>query len=116
MYRTLVSMVQQSRGSLGTHPARITPAIRNSAVPQQSVPGESRSPSVAEIGLQAHSRDKHQPLIAGPTNTPERTRWQKANLGMLLTEIQATWHHLNPILPQQQVLDSPTYQKSKISI
>ena len=25
----------------------------------------------------------------------------------MLTEIKAIWHHLNPIFPQQQVLDTP---------
>ena len=35
---------------------------------------------------------------------------------MLSTEIKETWYHLNPILLQQQVLDTPTYQKSKMWI
>ena len=38
---------------------------------------------------------------------PEITRWQKANVGTMLTEIKAIWKHLNPIIQQQQVLDTP---------
>ena len=48
--------------------------------------------------------------------TPEISRGQKANVGMLLTEIKALWQHLNPILQPQQVLDIPTHQKNKIWI
>ena len=48
--------------------------------------------------------DKHQPETARPTNFRDN---QMANVGRLLTKIKATWHHLNPILPQQQVLDTP---------
>ena len=33
------------------------------------MPGESRSPRVAEIDVQAHRRGKHQPVTAGPNNT-----------------------------------------------
>ena len=57
--------------------------------------------------------DKHQPETAGPTNI---TTWQKSNVGTLPKEIKATWQHLKPILPQQQVLDTPIHQKSKIWI
>ena len=65
----MVDRDHQSRGSLGTHPTRTPRVPRNSAAPQQFVPEESRSPRVAEIGLQAHRRGKHQPVTAGPTNT-----------------------------------------------
>ena len=65
----MVGRDHQSRGSLGTHSTRTPPAPRNSAAPQQFVLGESKSPRVAEIGLQAHRRDKLQPVTAGPTNT-----------------------------------------------
>jgi hypothetical protein len=45
--------------------------------------------------------------------TPEITRWQKASERTLPTETKATWHHQNPVLPQQQVLDTPTHQKAR---
>ena len=48
--------------------------------------------------------------------TPEITRWQKANVRILLTETKTTQHHQNPVLPPQQVLDIPTHLKSKIQI
>jgi hypothetical protein len=34
----------------------------------------------------------------------------------ILTKIKAAWHHQNPVLPQQHVLDTPTNQTSKICI
>jgi hypothetical protein len=33
--------------------------------------------------------------------TPELTRWQKANIRILLTETKTTWHHQNQALPTQ---------------
>ena len=48
--------------------------------------------------------------------TPEITRWWKASTRTLPTETKATWHHQNPVLQPQQVLDIPTYQKSEIWI
>jgi hypothetical protein len=48
--------------------------------------------------------------------TPGITRWQKANIRILLTETKTTWYHQNPVLPPQQVLDNPTHLKSKIQI
>ena len=46
--------------------------------------------------------------------TPEMTKQWKANIRTLPTETKITWHHLNPALLPQQVLDSPTHQKRKI--
>ena len=65
------------------------PAPRSWASSQHSVPRESWSSRGAETGLQEHSRDKHQAETAG---SPELNRWQKANMGMLLTEIKAIWY------------------------
>jgi hypothetical protein len=48
--------------------------------------------------------------------TPEITRWQKANIRKLPTETKTTWHHQNPVLPQQRVLDTPTHRKSMILV
>ena len=48
--------------------------------------------------------------------TSEITRWLKANIELVPTEIKATWYILIPILPQHQLLDTPTYQKGKIWI
>ena len=48
--------------------------------------------------------------------TPEITRCQKTNARILPTETKTTWHHQNPVLPPQQVLDTPTHLKSKIQI
>jgi hypothetical protein len=36
---------------------------------------------------------------------------QEASTRTLPTETKATWHNQNPVLPQQQVLDTPTHQK-----
>jgi hypothetical protein len=47
--------------------------------------------------------------------TPEITRWQKANTRILPTETKTTWHHQNPVLPPQQVLDFPTKWKKQDS-
>ena len=70
-------------------------------------------PEGAETGLQAHRRDKHQSGTAGPTDTRDN-QMAKGKYRSLITEIKAIWHHLNPIIPQQQVLDAPTHQKRKI--
>ena len=56
---------------MGHTPTRTPPASRCSAAPQQSVPGDIRSPRFAEIGLLSNKRDKHQPVTAGPTNTSD---------------------------------------------
>jgi hypothetical protein len=48
--------------------------------------------------------------------SPDITRWRKANVRVLLTETKTTRHHQNPVLPTQQVLDTPTHWKSKIRI
>jgi hypothetical protein len=48
--------------------------------------------------------------------TIEITTWYKASTSTLPIEANAAWHHQNPVLPQQQVLDNPTLQKSKIWI
>jgi hypothetical protein len=61
------------------------------------MPGESWYPRSADTGLQAHRRDKLKPETARPTNT----RWQKASSRTLPTETRATYHHQNPVLPQQ---------------
>jgi hypothetical protein len=45
--------------------------------------------------------------------TPEITRWQKANLRILLTETKTTRHYQNPVHPPQQVLDAPTDPEKK---
>ena len=58
--------------SLGSPIARAPPVPRSWAAPQQSVPGKSQSPRVAEIGVQAHRRDRHQPVTAGPTNIRDK--------------------------------------------
>ena len=44
--------------------------------------------------------------------TPEITRWQKANVRILLTETKTTQHHQNPALLPQPDLGSPTHPKS----
>jgi hypothetical protein len=46
--------------------------------------------------------------------TPEITRQQMASTRTVPTETKATWHHQNPVLPQQQVLDTQTHWKNKI--
>ena len=38
--------------------------------------------------------------------TPEITRWQKANVRILLTETKTIGHHQNPVCPPQRVLDT----------
>jgi hypothetical protein len=43
--------------------------------------------------------------------TPEITRWQKADVRILLTETKTTHHHQNEALPTQPVLGTPTHQK-----
>ena len=48
--------------------------------------------------------------------TPEITRWLKANVRILLTEMKTIQNHQNPVLPPQQVLDTPEHVKSKIHI
>ena len=59
--------------------------------------------------------------ITGGTSTnhltPEITRWQKANVRIsLTTETKTTHYHQNPVLPPQQVLDTPTHWKSKTDL
>ena len=44
--------------------------------------------------------------------TTEITRWQKANVRILLTETKTTHHHQNPALPPCPVQDTPTHPKS----
>jgi hypothetical protein len=44
--------------------------------------------------------------------TPEITRWQKANVRIILTETKTTHHHQNPALPTHPVLSTPTHPKS----
>jgi hypothetical protein len=48
--------------------------------------------------------------------TQDITRWWKANIRILLTEIKTTFYHQNPVLPPKQVLDTPTHLRSKIWI
>ena len=43
--------------------------------------------------------------------TPEITRWQNANIRILLTETKTTQHHQNPVLPWQWVLVPQHTQK-----
>ena len=45
--------------------------------------------------------------------TPEITRWQKASTRTLPTETKVTWHHHNPVLPQQQFLGTPNTGKAR---
>ena len=45
--------------------------------------------------------------------TPEITRWQKPSTITLPTETKATWQHQKPVLPTQQVPDTPTHHKCK---
>jgi SMC interacting uncharacterized protein involved in chromosome segregation len=47
---------------------------------------------------------------------PEITRLQKASIRTLPTETKGTWHHQNPVLKPQQILDTPTHQKSKTDL
>ena len=44
--------------------------------------------------------------------TPEITRWQKANVRILLTETKTTHHHQNAALPPHPVLGTPTHLKN----
>jgi uncharacterized protein YlxW (UPF0749 family) len=44
---------------------------------------------------------------------PEITRWQKANIRIILTETKTTQHHQKLALLPQPVLDTPTHPKSK---
>ena len=44
--------------------------------------------------------------------TLEITRWQKANVRILLTERKTTHHHQDAALPPRQVLGTPTHLKS----
>jgi hypothetical protein len=45
--------------------------------------------------------------------TPEISRWGKENTRILPRKNKTTWHYQNPVLLPQQVLDTPTHQKSK---
>jgi hypothetical protein len=50
---------------------------------------------------------------------PEITRWQKANIRILLTEIMTTRHHQNPVLSPQRVPgypNTPEKQESDLKI
>ena len=88
------------------------------AVPQPSVHGPARvswSPRSADTDLQAHRRDKLNPETARPTNTPDN-QMAKGKPKYLTNRKKATWHHQDPVLTQEQVLDTPTYRKSKIWI
>jgi hypothetical protein len=60
------------------------------------------------VGLSGVLREAN--IITGGTSssqrqlehlTPEITRWQKANIRILLTEVKTTQHHQYPVLPTQ---------------
>jgi hypothetical protein len=72
-------------------------------------------PRSADTDLQAHRRDKLNPETARPTNTPDN-QMAKGKPKYLTNRKKATWHHQDPVLTQEQVLDTPTYRKSKIWI
>jgi hypothetical protein len=46
--------------------------------------------------------------------TLEIIKRQEASLTTYATKTRVIWHHQNPILPPQEVLDTPSHQKSKI--
>ena len=49
--------------------------------------------------------------------TPEKTKCHKANTRSLPTETKAAWQYQNPVLPQQQVLDTPnTPEKQELDL
>ena len=45
--------------------------------------------------------------------TPEIARCQKTYTRTLTKETKIIWYHQTPVLPQQQVLDTPTDQKNQ---
>ena len=87
-------------------------------MPAESAPTTGTQERVGLLGVQTESN-----RITGGTSstqrhlkhlTPEITRWQKANIRILLTETKTTQHHQNPVIPLQRVLDTPTHAKTKI--
>jgi hypothetical protein len=68
---------------------------------------------VLTTGFQEHRRGKLMPETARPTKTRDN-QMTKGKHKNLPTETKATWHHQNTVLPQQQLLDTPKYQRSKI--
>ena len=90
--------VDQSSRLLDTCPAREELACREYSDHRNS--GESWTPRSADRGYQNHRRIKLQTETAR-TLTPEITRWQKANIRILLTETKNTGHHQNPVRPPQ---------------
>ena len=71
------------------------------------MPGESSSPKVAEIGLQAHThkRGKLQPVTAGPTNTRDN-EMAKGKRGNVANRNQG---NMAPSEPNSPTTASPGY-------
>ena len=79
------------------------------------LPGENWSPRSADTGLQTHGRNKLQPEIARTSNNRD---YQISNgkCKNLTNRNQDYLASSEPSTPPQQVLDTPTHQKSKIRI
>jgi hypothetical protein len=57
-----------------------------------------------ETALQTHRSNKPQPETARSSNKRDY-QMVKGNAKILPTETKTTWHHQNPMLPPQEVLD-----------
>ena len=79
------------------------------------LPGETWAPRSPDTSFQAHRRNKLQPETTRPTNT-RNSQMAKAITETLSIETKDTWHHQNPVLPPQQVLDTSAHHKSKSRI
>ena len=126
--------VAEARWLLGQGPFRPSSSARKQSwapdlcapsLPEESLPAESAltTGTKERVGLPGVLTKANR--ITGETSssqrqlehqTPEITRWLKANVRILLTETKTIHHHQNPVLPPQQVLDNPTCPKSKIKI
>ena len=112
-------MGHRNSGVAGTGFSKSPSAPRPSAVPEPNEYKFYHERAGLPLGLtQAYrptggtsSRERQQEHL-----TPKITRWQKANTRILPTETKNTWHHQNPVLPPQQVLDTQKHQKNKMWI
>ena len=115
LWARLVGRDHKSRGLLGIRHAKTPPAPRNLPTPQKSVTEERRSPRVAEIGLQAHRRGKHQPVTAGPTNTKDN-QVAKGKHRNIANRNQSNGTIKTQLSHNSKSWISPTHQGSKIWI
>ena len=94
----------------GTGSFQSSSAPRDWAVPEPSVQNFCQERTgLPGVLIQAYRPTKGTSSIERQQDnlTPEITRWWKANTRILPTETKITWHHQNPVLTPQQVLDTP---------